>query len=363
MPTATVDLGALSQNVTLLRRRLAPATQMLAAVKADAYGHGAPRVAQHLERVGVNWFGVATPDEALELRAAGIEGHVLIFSPVYEGLERLIDHKVALTVVDEVSLERVQWAARAVRKEAHVHLKVDTGMGRLGLPWREAAGVARAAGRTSGVVLEGVWTHFACADEAERGFTEKQIARFKCFLDALRKDSLEPAFVHAANSAALIAYPETHFDMVRPGIALYGYHSSDVTTALEPGLKPVMTLTAPVTFVKRVRAGESVSYGAGWTAPEDTTVATLRIGYADGYPRGLSGRAEVLVGGVKRPVVGRICMDQMMVDVGGLEVRPSDRVTLFGPGALGAEGVARLVGSISYELLTGLGSRITRRYA
>ena len=362
MPTATVDLGALTHNVALLKRRLKPATQMLAAVKADAYGHGAPQVARHLATLGVDSFGVATLEEALELRVAGVGGRVLVFSPVYEGLETLIDHNVALTVVDEASLERVQRAARAVGKEASIHLKVDTGMGRLGLPWQEAVEVAKAGGRTSGVRLEGVWTHFACADEAERSFTERQITRFKCFLTGLKREGLEPSLIHTANSAALTAYPEAHFDMVRPGIALYGYGSSSAITALEPGLKPVMTLTAPITFVKRVRAGESVSYGAGWTAPRDTTVATVRMGYADGYPRGLSGRAEVLIQGVKRPVVGRICMDQMMVDVGELEVRPGDRVTLFGPDVLDAEGVARLVGSISYELLTGLGSRVTRRY-
>ena len=334
---------------------------MLAAVKANAYGHGAPQVARHLERVGVGWFGVATPGEALELRAAGTEGRILIFSPVYEGLETLLAEDIALTVVDEGSLEAARRAARAV-KTAKVHLKVDTGMGRLGLPWREAVEVAKKIDRASEVRLEGVWTHFACADGMDRSFTEGQIANFHCFLTALERDGLEVPLTHAANSPALLAYKSAHFDMVRPGIALYGYHSSDVTIALEPDLKPVMTLTAPVTFVKRVRAGETVSYGAQWTAPKDTTVATVRIGYADGYPRGLSGKAEVLVGGVKRPVVGRICMDQMMVDVGEEEVGPGERVTLFGPGVLSAEEVARRVGSISYELLTGLGSRVTRQY-
>ena len=361
MPTATVDLGALSHNVTLLRRHLEPHTQMLAAVKADAYGHGAPQVARHLEKVGVSSFGVATPGEALELRAAGVGGRILIFSPVYEGLEALLDENVALTVVDERSLEAVQRAARAV-KTAKVHLKVDTGMGRLGLPWREAAEVAKKVERASEVMLEGVWTHFACADGADRSFTEGQLADFHCFLTALEKDGLRAPLTHAANSPALLAYKNAHFDMVRPGIALYGYHSSDVTVALEPNLKPVMTLTAPVTFVKKVRAGETVSYGAQWAAPRDTTVATVRMGYADGYPRGSSGRAKVLVEEVERSVVGRICMDQMMVDVGGLAVRPGDRVTLFGPGALNAERVARRADTISYELLTRLGSRVTRRY-
>ena len=363
MPTATVDLGALSHNVTLLRRHLEPHTQMLAAVKADAYGHGASQVARHLEKVGVGSFGVATPGEALELRAAGVGGRILIFSPVYEGLETLLAEDIALTVVDEGSLEAVQRAAWAVGVEAKVHLKVDTGMGRLGLPWREAAEVAKKVERASDVLLEGVWTHFACADGADRGFTEGQLADFHCFLTALEKDGLRAPLTHAANSPALLAYKNAHFDMVRPGIALYGYHSSDVTVALEPDLKPVMTLTAPVTFVKKVRAGETVSYSAQWAAPRDTTVATVRMGYADGYPRGSSGRAEVLVGGRERPVVGRICMDQMMVDVGGLAVRPGDRVTLFGPGALNAERVARRADTISYELLTRLGSRVTRRYS
>jgi alanine racemase len=358
--TATINLKALEHNLSRLRSYLRPETKALAAVKADAYGHGAATITKHLEKLGVRWFGVATAGEALELRRAGVTGRILIFSPVYAGLEELLEHNVTLTIADERSLEVVRRAAGA--GEARVHLKVDTGMGRLGKHWQGAAALARAAVNTPGIILEGVWTHFACADAAERAFTERQLAEFHCLLAALAKDGLEPLLKHAANSSAIIAYPGSHFDLVRPGIALHGYHSSPVTSRLEPNLIPTLTLTAPVTFIKRVKAGTPVSYGALWTAPQGTTVATVRIGYADGYPRGASNKGQVRVHGELRPIVGRVCMDQLMVDVGELDVQVGDEVALFGPGGPTAEEVGTLVGTISYEVLTGLGSRVERVY-
>lgn len=362
MPTATIDLSAISHNVSRLKRHLSPGTQMLAALKADAYGHGAGEVGKHLETLGVGWFGLATPEEALALREAGVRASLLLFSPFYERLEEPVEQDVALTVVDEGSLEAVQRAAQKAGRDARVHLKIDTGMGRLGRGWREAVPLALTADRMRGVRLEGVWTHFSCADEADTEFTGCQIDAFGGFLSALERHGVEVLLRHAANSSALIKYPESHFDMVRPGIALYGYSSSDHIESLEPHLKPAMTLTAPVTFVKRIKAGTPISYGANWTAPEDTRVATVRIGYADGYPRSLGNLSRVRIGNSLRPVVGRVCMDQLMVDVGGLEVQRGDRVTLFGPDGPTAEEVGRLCGTISYEILVGLGVRVTRAH-
>ena len=358
MPTATVSLDALRHNVARVRSHLQPETRLLAAVKANAYGHGAVRVARHFAACGVTHFGVATAGEALELRAGGVTQPILIFSPVYQNIPELVDYGVSLTVADTHSLD----AAKVSGVRAKVHLKVDTGMGRLGLGWREAVELAKHVDAAENLVLEGVWTHFAASDEADRAFTEGQLEAFTLFLEGLREHGIGPGLVHAANSAGVFAYPEAHFDLVRPGIALYGYHSSEVVAALEKGLQPALTLTAPVTFVKRVKAGTPVSYSGLWTAPRDTTVATVRVGYADGYPRLLTNKGEVGFKGELKPVAGRVCMDQTMVDMGDAEVEVGDRVTLFGPGGLDAETLAGRVGTISYDLLVSLSSRVERVY-
>ena len=361
MPTATVDLSAISHNLSRLSEYLEPNTRLLVAVKANAYGHGAVQVAKHLEKSGVTWFGVATRDEALELRGAGITANILIFIPVYDGLEALIETDVALTIVDEQSLQAAARAAQEVGK-ARVHLKVDTGMGRLGPPPNEVLALAKAADSAKEVQLEAVWTHFACADDAERDYTEGQLNQYGEVLRKLEQAGIPVPIKHAANSSGLIAYPESHFDMVRPGIAVYGLHSSPVIAGLEPRLIPAMTLSAPITFVKEVKAGTCVSYGATWSAPYDTKVATVRLGYGDGLFRTLSGQLCVTVQGERRPLAGRICMDQFMVDVGDLDVQPGERVTLFGSEGQSAEDLAGLNGTISYELLTRLGPRIRRVY-
>ncbi len=361
-PVATIDLAALEHNLERVRAHLPGRTAVLAAVKADAYGHGAVPVARHLEGRGVAWFGVATPEEALALRDGGVTSRILVFGPVHHrgALARLLDAGVALTVADEDSLEALRAARAGVI--ARVHLKVDSGMGRLGLPWRRAAELARRVDGDAGMVLEGVWTHFARSDEASRDATEAQIDAFGRALAALARDGITPALRHAANSAAVFAYPDAHLDLVRPGIALYGYHSSDVVAALEPGLRPAMRLQAPVTFVKRVPAGTPVSYGGQWRAERDTTVATLRIGYGDGYPRRLSGQGTVHLLGATLPVAGRVCMDQIMVDAGDLEVRPGDVATVWGPPAPDAEILGRRAGTVAYELLTRVSPRVARRY-
>lgn len=358
MPTATVSLDALRHNVDRIRSHLQPATNLLAAVKANAYGHGAVAVAHHFAACGVAYLGVATAGEALELRAGGVTLPILIFSPVYKNIPELVDYGVSLTVADAHSLSVV----KASGARANVHLKVDTGMGRLGLGWREAVALAQATDAAENVVLEGVWTHFAASDDADRTFTAGQLEAFHLFLEGLREHGIAPGLVHAANSAGIFAYPEAHFDMVRPGIALYGYHSSAVIAELEKDLRPALTLTAPVTFVKRVAAGTPISYSGLWTAPRDTTVATVRIGYADGYPRLLTNKGAVGVKGELKPVAGRVCMDQLMVDMGDADVAVGDRVTLFGPGGLDAETLAGRMGTISYDLLVSLSARVERVY-
>ncbi|UCH26762.1 MAG: alanine racemase [Trueperaceae bacterium] len=360
MARADIDLSALRANLKVLQTYLKPGTELLAAVKANAYGHGAVAITRQLALKGIRWFGVATAEEALHLRWQGFNENLLVFSPVYDRIEELIELDIALTVTDEFSLETV--LRDATSSQARVHLKVDTGMARLGLNPTQALTMARAIDRSAGSRLEGVWTHLAKADEANREFTEAQLSRFDSFVQLLRSDGLEPIMVHAANSAGLITTPTAHFDMVRPGIALYGHHASRTIATLEPRLKPVMTLTAPVTFVKRVKAGTPVSYGGSWKAVQDTTIATVRIGYGDGYPRLLSNRGWVRLGDHSYPVVGHICMDQLMIDVGTLDLIPGDRVTLFGAEGPDAGVLAEQIGTISYELLTAVSARVQRRY-
>jgi alanine racemase len=366
VPQATVSLNTLTHNVTALCARLRAPTGILAAVKANAYGHGAVLTAKHLEAQGVSWFGVATAEEALELRRGGVSSNILIFTPVYDGLADLIAQGVALSVVDAQSAEAVIQAAAGRKGEqgARVHLKVDTGMGRLGEGTAATLNTAKLLDRVRSVELEGLWTHFACADEPDRRYTEGQLARFHDAVAALEREGVQVPLKHTANSAATLDYPASHFDLVRPGIALYGYHSSPHSATLAPELTPALTLTAPVTFVKRLRAGHSLSYGALWTAPKDTVIATVRFGYADGYPRVLSSRAaaQVRLHGQLRPIVGRVCMDQLLVDVGALDVQVGDRAVIFGPEGPTAEELGEAAGTISYELLVRLGPRVTHKY-
>jgi alanine racemase len=359
MPQALVNLKTLTQNIEVIHSHLQPSTNILVAIKANAYGHGAAKVGQHLETLGVNWFGVATANEALELRKS-VNADILIFSPVYTNITELVDYDIALTVADEHSLEAIQNAA--IEKKARVHLKVDTGMGRLGLPWQEAAELAKKIVATKNVELEGVWTHFASSDDEDRAFTLGQLENFQNFLSAIKHEGIEPKLIHTANSAGTLAFPESHFDMVRPGIAVYGYHSSPVTQKLEPRLTPAMTLSAPITFIKKVSAGTPISYSRMWTAPGDTTIATVRIGYADGYSRLLTNKAEVWIQNKLCPVAGRVCMDQIMIDVGDLEVDIGERVTLFGPEGIDAETLGSKYGTISYDVLTGIAPRVERIY-
>ena len=362
-PTLTVDLAALRHNLRLLRARTRSGVALLAAVKADAYGHGVDAVAPALERAGVDAFGVATADEALGLRTAGVRARVLLFGPVRSRIAALVEAGVELTVTDEASLAALEGARPPA--PARVHLKLDTGMGRLGAPAERALALARAVERSPWCELAAVWTHLACADEPDAddpdGLTARQLRRFETALAGLAEAGVEVPLAHAANSAATLRLPHAHYGMVRPGIALYGHDPTSGAAAL----RPVATLQAPVTFVKRVSRGESVSYGATWHAPRDTVVATVRLGYADGYPRAAGNVAEASLHGVRVPVAGRVCMDQLMLDVGAVRgvVAVGDEVTFHGPEGPSAAALAASVGTISYELLTRMSApRVERRY-
>jgi alanine racemase len=363
-PTASIDLGAVVANVRLLRS-FAPGVRLLAAVKADAYGHGLLPVARALAEAGVDAFGVATPAEALALRGGGVGGLVLLFGPVRAGIADLVAADVALTVADRDSLAAVEAAGAPGR--ARVHVKVDTGMGRIGVPPAAAPALVAAVDRSPATELEGVWTHLAAADEPgadELGSpTDLALGAFRGLLDALAGDGLRPPWAHAANSAALIARRDAALDMVRPGIALYGQPPSAWVASRAPDLRPALRLDAPVTFVKRVQAGTPIGYGGTWVAPRATVVATVRLGYADGYPRALSSRGVAAHRGTRVPLVGRVCMDQVMLDLGpDGDAEVGERVEFIGGAAPSAAEVAESAGSFVYELVSGIGLRVARRY-
>lgn len=355
---AVVDLDRLAANAAAVRERVAPA-RVLAAVKADAYGHGAVRVGRVLQERGLaDMLGVATVPEALELRAGGITLPILKLSHVLTP-----DEAQAVCAADVVtacvSAENV---ALLAGRGARVHLKVDTGMGRIGVAAREAADLAAAA-QSAGLSVEGIFTHMPVSDDpACDDYSREQVARFRAVVDAVH-DRLGRRLdhVHMANSGAVLAHEDSWLTMVRPGIMLYGYAPDGATPRTVP-LEPVLQWRTRVSFVKRVVAGESVGYGRTWTARENTCVATLPVGYADGYPRVLSNRGSVLVGGVARPVVGRVCMDQLMVAVDEA-VQVGDEAVLIGAqgeACIGADDIAALAGTIPYEVLCGIGSRVER---
>ncbi|MEZ4633146.1 MAG: alanine racemase [Deinococcales bacterium] len=371
MARAYIDLKAIGHNVGCMRQWLRRETPVLAAVKANAYGHGAVEVASFLSSIGLHWFGVATAWEALALKEAGVQGHILIFSPCYETqwLQPLISHDVRLCLANQESLQHAEMAAKALGKKAHVHLKVDSGMGRMGVFSEEALAFIEVVARSPYLILEGLFSHFACADEADLSYSRQQLSRFADLLAALRRGAIEIPIIHMANSAAIVSLPESHFDMVRLGIALYGYAPSKEIAAKmaakvgqkKSPLQAAMRVTAPVNLVKRIKMGQSVSYGAIWRADKDSTLATVRFGYADGLPR-TAQKAKLFAAAKLRPIRGRICMDQLMIDMDDDEIAVGDEVTILAGQGPNADDLAKLAKTISYEILCGISPRVERVY-
>jgi alanine racemase len=355
-PQAHVDLAALQRNAATIRARLPSTTALLAAVKADGYGHGALRVAHALAgRVAA--FGVATATEAFELRAGGIAEPILLLAPVRHRLAALVAAGIDVCVAHRDDLQALEGAGV---RGARVHVKVDTGMGRLGPSGSEALGLWRAALRSRAVEVVGLFTHLARADEPEGiDATRQALASFDALVTAVERAGERPRWVHAANSAAALSLPEAHYDLVRPGIALYARPAAPFPGE---GLANVMRVDAPVTFVKRVPAGTTIGYGGTFVAEHATVIATVRFGYADGYPRALSSRGVAGLRGREVRVAGRVCMDQLMLDLGpDGDAEVGERIDFIGGGAPDAAAVANAAGSFVYELLTGIGARVVRR--
>jgi alanine racemase len=366
---AEVDLDALAWNYRAVRERVGAGVKVMGVVKADAYGHGAPECARRLAAEGAEWFGVATPEEAFELRRAGVTQNILSFGGFWEGqTEECLSMRVTPVVYRVDMAGALDSAARAAGVVANVHVKIDTGMGRLGVRYDEAAEFAERLRAFANVRVDGLMTHFAAADEPSRDcFTAEQLTHFREAVAAFREGGLRPTYEHASNSAATFAHPEARGNMVRPGGVLYGLWR-DVLPPLAdaPSLRPVMSVRSRVILLKRVHAGETLGYGCTYEAAREMIVATVPVGYADGYMRALSNRGRVAVKDKLAPVVGRVSMDLTIVDVTDVEgVEVGERVTLLGvDGALSipAEDIARTVGTISYEVTCGVSSRVPRRY-
>ncbi|MEU6049875.1 alanine racemase [Streptomyces xanthochromogenes] len=363
---AEIDLGALRANVRTLRAHSSGA-QLMAVVKSDAYGHGALPCAEAALEAGAGWIGTATPHEALALRAAGIGGPMLCWlwtpgGPWREAIEADID----VSVSGMWALREAADAARAAGRTARIQLKADTGLGRNGCQpadWPELVHAALAAPEVN---VTGLWSHLACADEPGHPSIAAQLSVFQEMTAYAEKAGITPEVRHIANSPATLTLPESHYDLVRTGIAMYGVSPApELGTARELGLRPVMTLSASVALVKQVPAGHGVSYGHHYVTGNETTLGLVPLGYGDGIPRHASGRGPVLVGGKVRIAAGRIAMDQFVVDLEGDTVEPGARAVLFGPGDDGeptAEDWARAADTIAYEIVTRIGSRVPRVY-
>lgn len=359
---AEIDLSALRHNMLALKSLLAPACRFCAVVKADGYGHGAVEAARIAERVGADCLAVAVVDEAEALRRAGVGMPILLLGYTQPSdAERVAAGGFSQTIFSAEQAACFDVAARRTGRKVRVHLKIDTGLARIGVPPERAGDLATAAARCRGLEVEGAFTHFASSGDRDKAYTRKQLALFLEALDLIRRQGVEIPVRHAANSGAVIDLPETHLDMVRAGVAMYGlWPSEEVTRPFE--LKPAMRFRARVAMVKEVPAGTGVSYGLTYTTPGRARLATIPVGYADGWSRRLSNRGRVVLAGASAPIRGAVCMDQFVVDASGLDVREGDECLLFGGAELPAEEVAAHLDSINYEVVCMIGKRVPRAY-
>lgn len=366
---ARIDLDAIVSNMERMKNRMKDNARIMAVIKADGYGHGAVQVAEMLEGYDYIWgFAVATLDEAVVLRSANIKKPILVLGCVFpDQYMEMLKNDIRMNVYTEEMAESISQMAFQTGRTAYMHIKLDTGMGRLGFDITdESVDAIERIGRLKNVCMEGIFTHFAKADEADKTFTQVQLDRFCRMRDALKDREVSFTFEHCANSAAIIDVPEAEFNLVRAGISTYGLYPSEEVCKDNLRLKPAMSLKSHVAFVKEIEAGTPISYGGTFVAGQKMKVATIPVGYADGYPRSLSNKGYVLIRGKKAPIVGRICMDQFMVDVTKIDgVSFGDRVTMIGVDGnekITVEMLGDLSGRFNYEFICDLGKRIPRIY-
>lgn len=363
---AIVDLDRIRHNVRALRARTESGVRQMAVVKADGYGHGAVPVARAALEAGAEWLGVALVEEGVELRRAGIGAPTLVLGAAFpDEAEEAVTHGLSITVCTREAAAALDGAAASAGTRARVHVKVDTGMGRVGLPPGDAVEYVTWLSGLPHLEVEGVLSHFAAADEPDLTFSRRQLKLFRGVLDALAARGLNPPLRHLANTAGTMVLPESHFDLVRNGIGIYGlYPSPEIERTV--ALAPAMSLVTRIALLKEVPAGSPLSYGRTFVTRRPSRVATLPVGYGDGYPRLLSNRGHVLVGGHRVPVVGRVCMDLILADVTGVPaVQEGDEAVLFGEQGevtVSVDEIARLVGTINYEVTCNVGRRVPREY-
>lgn len=366
---AVIYLKNIDHNLNCIKELTGGDKKICVAVKADAYGHGAVEVARRALDWGVDFLAVATVPEALILREAGISEPIILFSIALDDeIHQIVKHDLTPFVADSEYAQKIQIEALIQNKVVNVHIKIETGMGRIGVEPKDAASLAKLIEANEKTNLEGVCTHFPVSDSPELKdieFTNNQIDLFRETVETIKAVGINPGICHAANSGAIIAHPDAHFDMVRPGICLYGYYPDQRMDRAIADFKPVMEFVSKVAFLKKVQKGTSISYGRTWTAPGETWIASVPAGYADGYNRLLSSKSEVLIRGKKYPVVGRVCMDQFMVDLGqDTEIQLHDDIILFGPdeGSLDAADIGEIIGTIPYEVTCNINKRVPRDY-
>ncbi len=363
---AEINLDAMCSNVSQALERMKPA-KLMAIIKTDAYGHGAVRSAKALDEIGVYAFGVATPGEALELRRAEIKNPILILGYVFEEyFDRMIENDIDLALFDLNTAKLLNSHAEKLGKKARVHIKADTGMGRIGFqPCDESAEIIREIAALNNIEIDGMFTHFACADSKDKASVNRQIERFTNFVVKVKSEGVSLPIVHCYNSASIVDFDKPLFDMVRCGIITYGLEPSDEVSKTNIKLQKAMSIKSHVAYVKKVGAGFTVSYGSTYVTDKETEIATIPVGYGDGYPRTLSNKGMVLIGGHFAKIIGRVCMDQFMVDVTGLGVSRGDEVILMGSdgeNSITAEEIGDLSGRFNYELVCDINKRVPRVY-
>ena len=363
---AVIHLDNFRGNIDAARRKIGPYPKICVAVKADAYGHGAIPLSYCARDAGVEYLAVATVPEGAELRAAGITAPILLLSQaIPEELSNIVTLGLCPLVSDLEFIEQLAAEAKVAGKKLSLHLKIDTGMGRAGCRPEEACSLAAKITSHKELTLGGVATHLSVSDSLETGdiaYTKKQLSRFWESVESIKAAGIDPGIIHAANSGALAFHEDSYFDMVRPGIFVYGYSPA---ASIAGGLssKPVMEFRSAVVLIKKILKGEAVSYGRTWVAKEDTFVGAVPAGYADGFPRLLSNKFSVWIRGKEYPLAGRICMDQVMVNLGPeTDVRRWDDVVIFGPGVTTAADIARQLKTIPYEITCNINKRVPRVY-
>lgn len=365
---AIIHLDCLQKNIQSIRNKIGSQVGICVPIKADAYGHGSVHVAVTAIRSGAGCLAVAGVQEGIELRESGIVAPILLLSlPLLEELPAVIKHRLTLMIPDKTFAEAVSEAAREQGEIADIHIKIDTGMGRIGCTAEHAADLAKYIMSCKSLRYAGTASHLSSADSDKNddiAYTKKQIALFEESIFRIKETGIDPGIIHIANSGGVVLHEDSYFNMVRPGLLIYGYPPIESMAEKVP-VKPVMELRTNIVFMKQVKKGDYISYGRTWQAKEDTVIATLPIGYADGLPRALSGRFSVCINGKLYPIVGRICMDQCMVDLGqNPPVNRWDEVSVFGGGdtLLNAADIAKILNTIPYEITCNINKRVPRVY-